>query len=196
MAYATLAELREMLVQVPEGSDNDTLLGKMLDRATAIVDRALGFSFAAYGASATAKDVRARVTGDYLYLPIYLAGSVASVYSVSDKARSTESTTLVSSWVAEEDERPYRLYRGGDGWWRGTWYRVTAKWGYGPAPEDIKLVTLELAVNLWGSRDSRMISDVVGVEGGGAVGYNRALTNRQRLIVDDVRTQYGEWGIA
>jgi hypothetical protein len=57
-------------------------------------------------------------------------------------------------------------------------------------------VEIELAVNLWGSRDARQFTDVVGVEGGGAVGYNRALTNRQKMIIDDVRTKYGQWGFA
>lgn len=191
MAYGTVAELRELLTQVPAGAANDTLLGRMLDRATAIVDRTLGFGFAAYG-TAAAKDIRA-TGGEYLYLPACEAASVTGVSVVYDRGLTGESTLAITGYVADEEARPYRLWRFA-GWTSGAWYRVTAKWGYGPAPDDVELVTLEVAVNLWGSRSATQISDVVGVEGGGAVGYNRALTNRQRLILDAVRAQYGEWG--
>ncbi len=192
MAYATVAELRRILTQVAGGATNDALLQDALDDATSIVDGELGFSFATYPDTATAKDIRA-VGGEYLYLPNYEAASVSAVAIVYSRGETGETTEAVTGYLADEDVRPYRLWRAG-GWPAGLWYRVTAKWGNGEAPDAIKRVVLEVAVNLWGSEGSRQISDVVGVEGGGAVGYNRAWTNRQREILANTRRQYGHLG--
>ena len=196
-SYATVDELRAILTQVPDNVTTDAQLQTALDEATEIVDLALGFSFAAYGATATDKDIRATATGEYLSVPACDPASVAAVATVSARGETGESETTLAGWMEEDDELPVtvRLYRGGC-WIRGVWYRVTAKWGYGPAPDAIKRVTKEVAVNLWGSRDSRQVSDVVGVEGGGAVGYNRELTNRQKMVVARIKDKYGELGVA
>lgn len=192
MAYATLAQLRAILTQVPAGSGNDALLNVMLDRATAIIDGQLGFSFAAYGATATPRDVRIRgasTLSGYLDLPAYQAATLTGVTIVTGRGTTAEVETAITDYLAEEDVRPYRLYRDA-GWTSGVNYRVTAKWGYGTQPVEIELVCIELAVNLWGARDSKQITDVIGVEGGGAVGYVRGLTNKQRMILLDTRTKY------
>lgn len=187
MAYATVAELRDILPQVAAGADNDALLGAMLNRATAIVNGRLGFEFGEYAAAVSAKDVRNVGHTQYLELPGHQQGSVTTVYYVYSKAEDSEDATDEIDDFSELDDG--RLWRN-QGWGRGQWYRVTALWGYGPPPDEVIQVTLEVAVNLWGARDSRQISDVIGVEGGGAVGYQRALTNRQRMVLDDVRAGY------
>lgn len=187
-SYATVAQLREYLKQAKTGAATDSELQNILDRATAIIDGALGFSFAAYPASASARDVRG-VGGVYLELPAYQAGSITSIYEVSDRGTSDESTTLVSDWLAEETFRPYQVYRH-SGWNDGAWYRVTAKWGYGAPPADIVEVTLEVAVNIWRAKDASFGQSELGVQGGGSVSYNRALTWGQRSIIEMVRTAY------
>lgn len=183
MAYATATQLREYLDanQVADDAETTALLETILDRATDIVDGALGFSFSAYG-DASAKDVRA-VGGEYLELPPYELGSVTSVYRVYDKGTSDEDTEEITDYVVLDDGR---LYRQG-GWTAGGWYRVTASWGYGPAPDAIVEVTLEVAVNIWRGRSALQWSNTYGDEGGGAVTYNRALTWAQRSIIDAVR---------
>lgn len=193
MAYASVTELREYLTQVSTGLTNDALLGNVLERATALIDRRLGFTFASYGAVATVKDVlNARAT-DTLYLPQYKAGSITTIYEVSAKGDTAESTDEVLSTEYDVlDDAGLYCYTG----WAAGWYRITAIWGYGAAPEDIVQVCLEKAINLWGARDSRQISDVVGVEGGGAVGYQRSWTNAQQEILNRVRAEYGQFGIA
>jgi hypothetical protein len=186
MAYATVADLREMLPQVAASATTDTLLQTFLDRATDIVDLALGFSFAAYGAAATAKDIRA-AGGQYLELPGYKAASITKVYEVDAKGATSETTEEVLSTEYDilDDGRLYL----DEGWDVGGWYRITAIWGWGAAPASIIQVALEVAVNLWRGRDRGMFSDVIGVEGGGAIGYQRALTNQQRMIIEGVRAR-------
>jgi hypothetical protein len=193
-SYGTVAELRTRLPQVPAGAATDALLQELLDQATAVVDGELGFSFAAYGA-ATDRDIRAQRSGEELFLPCYELGGITAVKRVSGRGTTSESTEDITDYVAGEDARPAYLWRGA-GWTGGAWYRVTAPWGYGEAPVDVVKVTLELAVNDWRGRDRGMYSDVIGVEGGGAVGYARSLTNQQRMILQDVRLKYGEFGVA
>jgi hypothetical protein len=183
--YGTVLQLRDMLPQVAAGVATDALLTTLLERATDIVDLALGFSFAAGGAAA-AKDIRA-IGGQYLELPGYTVATIASVYEVDAKGSSSETTEAVAATEYDilDDGRLYK----DDGWDTGGWYRITASWGWGAAPVSIVQVTLEVAVNLWRGRDRGMFSDVIGVEGGGAVGYQRALTNQQRMIIDGVRAR-------
>ena len=190
-AYATIADLRQMLPQIPAGTAQDALLQTMLDRATDDVDLALGFSFGAYPTTATAQDVNP-VGGEYLEIPAHQQGTVTVATAVFARGTSFENTLpWVGYWSELDDGRLYSPLN-----WTAPWYRVTAKWGYGPAPVSIVQVTLEIAVNLWRGHDRGLFSDVVGVEGGGAVGYNRALTNQQKMIIQGIRTRYGDMGYA
>lgn len=187
MAYATVAELKRYMPQVTD-SGEDPFLSTVLDRATDMVDDHLGFSFAAHGATATERDVWSGNGGDYLLLPAYKAGSLASVYLVTDRGGDSEDdTTEVDDYT--EDER-WRLWRAAK-WPRRAWYRCSAIWGPGTAPESIKEVTIEIAVNIWRGRDAGAF-DRSGAEGGGSIAYARALTWSQRSAIDRVRMQF--WG--
>jgi len=188
MAYGTVTQLREYLEQVKTGTATDAVLSSILDRASDLVTDALGLEFAAYGASPTARDVRA-VGGEWLGLPAYKAASITTILAITSRAETYETTAAVTGWVADEEARPYRVYRGG-GWTRDTWYRVTAIWGYGAAPTAIVEVTLEAAVNIWRGRDAAAWQNTVGAEGQGSVTFNRALTWAQRSIIDGVRARY------
>ena len=184
-SYASVAELREMLPQVAASAATDVLLGSLLERATLAVQGYMGFEFAGYGA-ATDRDVCCDRSGVWLRLPFHEIGSVTAVTVLDGRytASETETTVAATDWQEEsEGEHAGDVYYR-DGWTAGQWYRVTSEWGYGDAPADVVQVVLELAVNLWRGRDRGMFSDVVGVEGGGAVGYSRALTNYQRMVLD------------
>lgn len=190
MSYATVAQLRAKpyLDQVATGTTNDAALQAVLDRANAIVNEALGFSFAAYGAVATDKDVRGQ--GDqWLRPPAYQAASIMGITEVSGRGQSDENETDVDDYLVDEDERPYRIYRN-DGWARNAWYRVTAIWGYGAAPASVVEVEIEVASNIWRSAAVASFGTAVGVEGQGSVTVNRALTWAQRSILDGVRVAY------
>lgn len=187
-AYATVTQLREYLGQVKAGEGVDAQLTAVLARATDIVNDALGFQFEAYGEEATAKDVRA-LDSEWLWLPAYQAGSIESIALVTSRGDSSESTETITGWVADEDERPYRVWRSG-GWMHDVWYRVMAIWGYGAAPDAVVEVTIEVAVNIWRGRDAANWQATVGADGQGAVSFSRALTWAQRSIIDGVRARY------
>ena len=189
----TPALMRQYLTQLAiAGTDSalDATLEQICQRAESTVNLDLGFTFAAYPATATAATAYGNGT-PWLMLPAHQAGSVTTV--------ALESTTpltaqAITGWAEEPDGSLYITavppYYGG-GWYRNR-YTVTAKWGYGPAPQAVTEVALELAINIWRERDKGMFSDVIGVEGGNAVavGYAHAWTNRQKAILNKVKQQY------
>ena len=183
-AYITASDLREYLPQIKAGIGVDTELGKVIDRAHSIVTDALGFEFAAWGVAATAKDVLARNGGVWLWLPAYQAASVTTVQFVSGRGASTETLEDVDDWMEEADGR---LYCSG-GWEAPAWYRVTAKWGYGPPPASVIEVEMEAAVNIWRGRDAAVWQSETG-GGEGAAPFNRALSWSQRDILNAVRAR-------
>jgi len=186
MAYASVAQLREYLKDLPASDETDDLLEAILERATALVDGELGFAFAAYGYTASEIDVYSGAGGKWLYLPAYQSGSLGDVALVSSRGTDDEDTEAETEFVQESR---YRLYRD-VGWLPRRYYRVSAVWGYGEAPEAIVEVTLQVAVNIWRGRDAMQWSSSVGAEGGGAVSYQRALSWAQRSIIERVKTQY------
>lgn len=188
MTYASVGALRDYLGQVASTGTREAQLSSVLERANSIVNDALGFSFAEYGVEATEREVLS-TGGPWLVPPAYKAGSIESVASISSRGTTAETETAITDYIADEDIRPYRLYRDA-GWTRDTWYRVTAIWGYGEAPDSVIEVELEVAVNIWRSAQGSSFGTTVGVDGSGAVTVNRALTWAQRSILDGVRMSY------
>lgn len=180
MTYASVAELREYLKQV--ASESEPVLLAVLERAHAIINDYLGFEFQGY--TLGAKDVRS-TGGQYLLVPVYEAGSITEVALVTGRGTSAETVTPVTGWVEEEDGTLYLDY----GWLDG-WYRVTANFGYGDVPQSVVEVELEIAVNVWQSREAGSFAAVLGAEGQGTVSYSRALTWAQRSVLDAVRARY------
>jgi hypothetical protein len=188
MSYATVEELRAYLTQVNTTTADTTLLQAVLDRATDIIDKALGFSFAAYPA-ASAK-VIAHAGGSTLNLPAHQVGTVTVVADNSG-------STVLSTTYAEDatgdlyfttNNYPYGTSLQGLPLWSPGRYTVTAVWGYGPTPpESIVQVCLEVAVNIWRGKDRGMWTEVVGVEGSGGLRFTGGLTNQQRSILAAVR---------
>lgn len=197
-SYATVTQFRAMLTQAPTGAATDALIQGYLDRATAMIDDELGFSFTIYGA-ATDKDFRLAQASDTLILPAYSAGSITHVYELTAKGTTYEDTeeVLATEYDVLDDATGGTggsLYRY-EGWPAG-WYRVTAIWGHGQASADIQQVCLEKAINLYIGAQGGQFSDVVGIDGAGAVGYNRAWTNSQRNTLQQARLAHGQFGFA
>jgi hypothetical protein len=197
-SYASVAQFRQVMSQIPSGQTQDDLIILALESARAMIDSELGFAFAAFGDTATAKDFRTHTWSKYLTLPAYLDGSITHVYELYAKGTPNESTLeVLATEYAVLDEGTAdgaRLYL--DSGWRAGWYRVTAIWGYGLAPQEIVQVCLEKAINLFIGGQGGQFSDVVGIDGGGAVGYNRAWTNAQRSVLANTRIKYGVYGFA
>lgn len=167
----------------------DTLLQDCLDRATDIVRSAMRslladptFDYAAWGAAST-KVLRAYDT-DYLTLPPHQLGTVTLAEYQSGSNPSTYTSLTADQWEQGADGRLYRA----SGWY-GDRLRVTAVWGYGPTPPDaIEQLTLELAVNIWRSRDKGGFTEMVGTEGG-QIRQVAGLNKQQQMILENVRDQ-------
>lgn len=182
-AYATAAQLRAYLDKLTPAQTADGVFEPILDRARNVIDLVLGFSFFDADASwpaAAAKAVRAE-RSRWLRLPPYQLGSITQIVV-------TGQTAAITDWEEEPDAGRGVLYR--DERWEATRYTITAVWGYGPAPAAVVEVNLELAVNIWQGKAAGRFSDVIGAEGGGAVGYAKALTGQQKLVLEKVREQY------
>ena len=171
----------------------DDLLQDCLDRATDMIRQALramladpGFDWTAWPAASTAI-VRGYSTG-YLPLPPHQAGSVTLVEYMST-SNPAAYAAVPDQWLQEDGS----LYRAG-GWTQGR-YRVTAAWGYGPdVPSAIEQLTLELAVNIWRSRDKGGFSEIVGADGGGAVRQVAGLNKQQQATLQNIAQQL--WAVA
>lgn len=179
-AYATTDQLREYLDKLPTNVPNSRLQA-VLDRARGIVDLVLGCSFLDAGEewpAPAARTVRGEASR-WLRLPAYQPGSITAI-AAGDVA--------IDGWEEDAGAGLGVLFRAGG--WADASYTVTAQWGHGPAPDAVVEVNLELAVNLWQAKAAGRFSDVVGVEGGGAVGYAKALTGQQKLVLEAVRARY------
>lgn len=174
----------------------DSVLQSCLDRATDIVRGAMRslladetFDYVAWP-SASTRIVRAYSTY-YLRLPPYKAASVTLIEYQSSSNPSAYTALTADAWEAQTDGRIYRA----SGWGGGTQgdlprYRVTAIWGYGPTPPDaVVQLTLELAVNIWRSRDKGGFAEIVGVEGAGGIRAIAGLNKQQQLTLESLRNQ-------
>jgi hypothetical protein len=188
VAYATPEEVFDYLPDLAGQSAAEAVIEKLLDRASAYIDRRLGYAF---GTQGTGSRVVYGDGSDFLVLPPdYVAGSVTNV--------TTQSDFVVPSYIEQDNclvvtrnglaayrfdvniqtpsfnNNPNYVYDWiSPGWMEGVPFTVAATFGYGAAPADIVECCLELTVRMWRGKDAGF-SDVVGVEGRDAVGYNGA----------------------
>lgn len=179
----------------------DALLQRILDRATAMIDTYLGFSFTLSGAAGT-QIVYGDGT-DYLEPPAFVAGSVTAVtvptgytapsYTVQNGVLIVTRDSLLGTLYGSE-ALAGRLYSPLGGWLSGVPYTVAATYGYSAIPVDIVEACLEIAVDLWRFKDSGSIK-AVGVEGAGMVS-GKGLPATAKAILDArlLRESYpGAW---
>lgn len=194
MGIVTIAMFRAYNDATPSGASVDAKIQDVIDRAESIVVGALGFTFFDDGAawpSATEKYVRSE-SSVYLKLPPYQYGSITSVKPMSGSGDAVSLGDAITDY--DETESKFYLYRDG-GWGRGRW-AVTAKYGYGPAPERIVELILELAVNIWRQKGQGLFQQTQGVDsvgnavGGGSLKYVGGLNADQRRIIANTRRAY------
>jgi hypothetical protein len=177
--YGTLAELRQKLDKVEAGAAIDTALTALLTNATAMVRQVLRAGIANptfdFAAPASSTKIVRSYGGVFLSVPVHAANSITLVEAMSG-TNPVAYTEITDEWVEDETGLIYRPV----GWPIDGRYRVTADWGHGAVPDDIKEITLELAVNLWRSKDKGSFTEIIGAEGGGAVAVVGALTTKQR----------------
>ncbi len=166
----------------------DVLLEDCVNRATDTIRQAMRraladptFDFTNWQPEST-RVVRS-YGGWYLGLPPHQPGSV-SLIEYESGSNPASYASLADEWLTEDSA----LYRAGG--WGSQRYRVTAVWGYGPdVPQAIEQITLELAVNIWRSRDKGGFTELVGAEGGGAVRVVAGLTKQHEATIRNVAEQ-------
>lgn len=176
----------------------DSQLQRHLDRATDIVRNAIRYLLDDqtfdYGSwDSPSVKIVVGVPGQYLPLPPFMPGSITLV-----EYEYTLGTFRVvpNPW----SELGGKLFSGW-GWYVGygerqSLYQVTAIWGYGPLiPAAIEEVVLELAVNLWRSKDRGGFTEIVGVEGSGYIRSVAGLTKQQTAIIESIISNYQPTGV-
>lgn len=207
MAYATVDQLRRYIQQAPDGSDEDVRLAEILDRASAIVDLVVGYTFD------TATVGTRVVYGDgtsYLPLPPFETGTVTTVTSISsvtvpnyvvegNSLRAVDSQGIKPSyprtyhrhaWYTgyEDDVTNGHVVLFGGGrvttaWRAGVPYTVSAAWGSASINPAVVEATLEIAADIYKTKDAGFAT-VIGVEGAGAVNIRNALPLKAKTILD------------
>lgn len=200
MAYATAAQFRARYHQISGQPADESLIGEMLEAATAIIDQYVGYSFGTAAAEASELVVYGDGT-DYLALPAYVAGSLTTVEGPSGAITTyvERDGLLIAADGAGNvpvrrppgilDSRTYVA-----GWSEGVPYTVTARWGVAAVPADIREACIQIAGRLWQGRNAGY-SDVIGVEGEGTFAYQRALPNLVKMTLDSYkeRSSLGVW---
>lgn len=166
----------------------DAVMTDIIERAERVIEDALApVVFTSYG-TATSKDIRAgAMDSTYLKPPIHQAGSVTTVKAIPRPGAPVADEELVEDWIQDDGY----LIRG-DQWLAGQWYRVTAIYGYGPAPASAQQLALEIAVNIWRSKDRGLYSEVQGANDGANISYVGGLNPTQRMMIQNIRRQYRE----
>lgn len=170
MAYATAAELKTYLSI--SGSGDDTLLGELLDRATAMIDRYTNRTFAAAGDTTRYFTVDADTEGRMLWFDT----DICSITTVKTNNDAASPTTIASTeYVTMPRNRtPYygiKLLWSSDNEWTYTddpemGIEVTGKWAYSTtAPDDIAQACIRLAAFLYRQKDAQL-ADVTAIEVG------------------------------
>lgn len=184
MGMITVAELRPYLPQ--SGSVADVDLEPFVKDASALLESAIGFSFNGY--SVVSQKTLYGNGSDILYIPPHKRGTINTATGVR---LDTVTGTPITGWV-EDDNGNLRFigYPRYPVFWVGAQpYVITAEWGYGNPPDDLKQVCKEIAKNLYFEKDAPAVSDIVGVSGEGAVavGYKGAFTRRQQMVINKYR---------
>lgn len=167
----------------------DDTLQLCLDSATDIVRKSMralladpSFDYTAY-AAAGAHIVRGS-SGQYLTIGAHQIGSVTAVAFESGSVPLSYTALSADEWTEQSDGRLYRAIGWSSSGSTPTRYQITAVWGYGPdASAALVQTTLELAVNIWRTRDRGGFTDTVGVSGAGQTVHVTGLTNLQRQVL-------------
>lgn len=168
--YVTVAELKTYLPQLAGLTTEDGVLEIAINAAEAHVNRRLGYTFGVTRPTAV-------LIGDgtpYLALPAHttpvtLVTALAG-YGIPDYVERDDFLLALSGGVLTFPG-PSGIVgngQGGTAWRSYVPYTVTATFGYGPVPEDVRECVRQLSIRIWRFRDAGG-SDVVGVEGAGAV---------------------------
>jgi len=155
MAYATIAQVKQYLgITV---TSEDALLTRLIDAASAAIDRYTGRRFTA--STATKKIRREHIVRDVFFMPDDLRTLTQVVTDEGD-------TLLPSDFVPfDPPTRLLRIKADAPSWSIEYTADVTGQWGFTAAPpDDIVQICIRLASWMYRSKDAQVF-DVTGQEG-------------------------------
>jgi hypothetical protein len=188
-AIITADDIRAYMPQIAVSETTDDLLADIAARASGVVNGELyPITFGPYPAAATQELVFSDGTA-FLEIPPYQTGTLTELRAGADDGDIVPTTDytvrgqlirLVNyyGYTGFYPNHPYVT----PGWGRGPYY-VTAKWGYGPAPDEVVQVALEVAINIYQTRESGGLREAASVEGGAVVQQVTGLSRRQLDIL-------------
>jgi len=155
MAYATLAQVKQYLGIT--GTSEDTLLTRLLDAASAAIDRYTGRRFTA--STATKRIRREHIVWDVFFLPDDLRSLTQVVTDEGD-------TLLPSDFVPfDPPVRLLRIKTDAPSWDIEYTADVTGQWGFTAAPpDDVVQACVRFAGWMYRAKDAQVF-DVSGQEG-------------------------------
>lgn len=116
-------------------------------------------TFTEYGADVVATNKTIYGDGSsYLRLPPYVPGSLNTTLTYPDGYTALDFIERDGYLIQASSEgiaAPFLRYS--SGWYGGLPIVVSAIWGYGSTPEDVKLAVIELVINLWRETDPAML---------------------------------------
>ena len=174
MPYASLSELKEYLGITSTDTDDDVLLGEMLDEATRIIDMETGYSFE------STTDTRYYEEDALAPSDSYLLRVDEPLLSVSELLNGdSDSTEITSSdyWLWPRNEGPpywgikLKVIVSSSWQWSADYFvTVTGTWGYASTPpDDIKLACRRLATYLYQQKDNPIYETTIFPEQGAVV---------------------------
>jgi hypothetical protein len=190
VAYPTAADVAAYLDNVNlDDPEQAAALETVTGRARSIVDEALKpvVFDEAWPAEASEKTVVARY-GPYLPLPPHRPGSVSRV--------AFDNLDLAGQWVElESGVLLAQDVAGIVGDWGYGPYRVTAVWGYGPPPDAVGELVVEVAVNIWRHKHEGLFVERPTLAGGARMEYVGGLTESQQALVSKIARNYRPLGV-
>jgi uncharacterized phiE125 gp8 family phage protein len=155
MGYATLAQVKQYLGIT--GTSEDALLTRLIDAASAAIDRYTGRRFTA--STATKQVHRDHIAGDTFFLP-------DDLQSVTQVVTDEGDVLLPADFVPfYPPTRVLRVKASAQDWSIEYTADVTGQWGFSAAPpDDIVQVCVRLASWMYRSKDAQVF-DVAGQEG-------------------------------
>lgn len=182
--YATVVELKAMLGIAPGNTDDDAILGHLLQEAEAVIDRHFSARF-----EATAGTRRYTHDMAFPYRNVLaLDAPLLDVTTITDADGNTIATSDYELWPLNATPKWYIRFRNGS----SIVYPITVHgtWGYTQTPPaDVKGATLALAAYYYRRRDAQVFHTVYSPEEG-ALRVPPGIPEDVRYKLDLLQVQY------
>lgn len=165
MAYCTVAEIRELGIQITATgtpSWSDDLLNKLIERASRLFDIECGVEpgfFDAADNEATEQTFYGDGT-NFLKLPPYVAGSLNTTLTYPVGYADLEFVER-NGYLVRTESGLLNIQQRFGGWYENVPITVSAKWGYASTPADVKHAIVKLVIHICRTMDPTQLKLLV-----------------------------------